>query len=51
MISANDPNAVCGALNRRGRGIKVVTYDSDTAPDCRDLFINQASSEDIAAAR
>src|SRR5699024_24730 len=29
------------------KGIKVVSYDSDTAPDCRQLFINQASSEDI----
>jgi rhamnose transport system substrate-binding protein len=28
-------------------GIKVVTYDSDTAPDGRNLFINQADSEAI----
>jgi rhamnose transport system substrate-binding protein len=28
-------------------GIKVVTYDSDTAPQGRDLFINQANSEDL----
>jgi rhamnose transport system substrate-binding protein len=29
------------------KGIKVVAYDSDAAPDCRQLFINQASSEEI----
>ena len=28
-------------------GIKVVTYDSDTAPEGRDVFINQASAEDL----
>ncbi|AXV07797.1 putative L-rhamnose ABC transporter, substrate-binding component [Euzebya pacifica] len=48
-ISANDPNAVCPALNEaRDAGIAVVTYDSDTDPSCRDLFINQASAEGIA---
>ncbi|MBA9004926.1 rhamnose ABC transporter substrate-binding protein [Thermomonospora cellulosilytica] len=48
LISANDPNAVCGPLQQaRQRGIKVVSYDSDTAPECRDVFINQAASEEI----
>jgi len=47
-ISANDPNAVVPALQKAmSAGIKVVTYDSDTAPAGRDLFINQANSEDI----
>ena len=32
-------------------GIKVVTYDSDTKPDCRDLFINQATAEGIGRSR
>src|SRR5205823_11417589 len=32
-ISANDPNAVVPSLKRAmSQGIKVVTYDSDTAP-------------------
>jgi len=45
-ISANDPNAVVPALKKAiGSGIKVVTYDSDTAPDGRQLFVNQANSE------
>jgi rhamnose transport system substrate-binding protein len=48
-VSANDKDAICGALNEaRQAGAKVVTYDSDTNPTCRDLFINQATSEGIA---
>jgi len=48
LIAANDPNAVCGPLKQAMRQeIKVVAYDSDTAKDCRQLFINQASSEEI----
>ncbi len=49
VVSANDPEALCDALNEaRDAGIKVVTFDSDTNPDCRDLFINQATAEGIA---
>jgi rhamnose transport system substrate-binding protein len=48
VISANDPNAVVPALQKaKAAGIKVVTYDSDTAPEGRDLFINQAAAEDL----
>ncbi|MFI0453300.1 rhamnose ABC transporter substrate-binding protein [Actinomadura sp. 6N118] len=48
VISANDSNAVVPALkNARNAGIKVVTYDSDAAVAGRDVFINQASAEDI----
>jgi rhamnose transport system substrate-binding protein len=47
-ISANDPNAVVPALKKaRAQGIKVVSYDSDTAPEGRDIFINQANAEDL----
>jgi rhamnose transport system substrate-binding protein len=49
VVSANDPEAICDALNEaRDNGVKVVTFDSDTNPDCRDLFINQAAAEGIA---
>jgi len=49
VVSANDKDAICGALNEaRQGGAKVVTYDSDTNPSCRDLFINQATTEGIA---
>jgi rhamnose transport system substrate-binding protein len=47
--SANDPKAICSALNEaRTAGIKVVTFDSDTDPSCRDLYINQATAQGIA---
>ncbi|MFL6175744.1 MAG: rhamnose ABC transporter substrate-binding protein [Ornithinibacter sp.] len=49
VVSANDPKAICDALNQaRKAGTKVVTFDSDTDPTCRDLFVNQATSEGIA---
>ncbi len=49
VVSANDKAAICDSLNAaRKAGIKVVTFDSDTNPECRDLFINQATSEGIA---
>lgn len=48
-VSANDPEAICDALNEaRDAGVKVVTFDSDTNADCRDVFINQATAEGIA---
>jgi len=48
-VSANDPTAICDALNEaRENGVKVVTFDSDTDPECRDIFINQATGEGIA---
>ncbi|HYP73356.1 MAG TPA: rhamnose ABC transporter substrate-binding protein [Microbacterium sp.] len=49
VVSANDPKAICDALNEaRDAGVKVVTFDSDTNADCRDLFINQATADGIA---
>ena len=49
VVSANDPTAIGDALEEaRSAGIKVVTFDSDTEPQFRDLFVNQASPEGIA---
>jgi rhamnose transport system substrate-binding protein len=49
VVSANDPKAIGDALNQaRDAGTKVVTFDSDTDPQYRDLFVNQASAEGIA---
>src|SRR3954471_21556576 len=49
VVSANDPKAICDALNEaRDAGTKVVTFDSDTDPSCRDLYVNQATAEGIA---
>jgi rhamnose transport system substrate-binding protein len=49
VVSANDPKAICDALDEaRDAGVKVVTFDSDTNPECRDLFVNQATADGIA---
>jgi rhamnose transport system substrate-binding protein len=49
VVSANDAQALCDSLNAaRDAGTKVVTFDSDVDPSCRDLFINQATAEGIA---
>jgi rhamnose transport system substrate-binding protein len=48
--SANDPKAICSALDEaRSAGATVITFDSDTDPSCRDLYINQATAEGIAS--
>ena len=48
VISANDPNAVVPALKAaQAQGVKVVSFDSDTAPEGRQIFVNQASAEDL----
>ena len=49
VVSGNDPQALCDSLNAaRDAGTKVVTFDSDVDPSCRDLFINQATADGIA---
>jgi rhamnose transport system substrate-binding protein len=48
VISANDPNAVVPALKAAAaQGVKVVSFDSDTAPEGRQVFVNQATAEDL----
>jgi rhamnose transport system substrate-binding protein len=48
LIAANGPNALVPYLKKAlGQNITVVTLDSDTAPEGRNLFINQASAEGI----
>jgi rhamnose transport system substrate-binding protein len=47
-LSAQDPGALCTALKQAmSNGIKVVTYDSDTDAACRQIFVSQASAEDL----
>ena len=50
VVSANDPTAICDALNeaREAADVKVVTFDSDTDPECRDAYVSQADAEGIA---
>jgi rhamnose transport system substrate-binding protein len=48
VIAANDPNAVCPSLTQaRQAKIKIVSFDSDASKACRDVFINQATTEGI----
>ncbi|NEC07777.1 rhamnose ABC transporter substrate-binding protein [Streptomyces sp. SID7909] len=48
VISAQSTDALCPALKKAlADGIKVVTYDSDTRPECRNIFVSQASAQDL----
>jgi rhamnose transport system substrate-binding protein len=48
IISANDPNTVAPALKRAAaKGVKVISYDGDVAPDARTLFVSPPSAKDI----
>ncbi|MBC7274937.1 rhamnose ABC transporter substrate-binding protein [Nocardioides sp.] len=49
VVSANDPTAIGDALEEaRNAGTKVVTMDSDTEPQFRDIFVSQADAAGIA---
>src|SRR5689334_6817801 len=49
-ISGNDANAVAPALKRAmQQGVRIISYDSDVAPEARTLFINQAKGDSLAA--
>ncbi|WP_458779257.1 rhamnose ABC transporter substrate-binding protein [Arthrobacter sp. D3-16] len=49
VIAANDPDAVCTALGEaRTAGAKIVAFDSDANPDCRDVFISQVVAKEVA---
>ena len=48
VISGDDPNAVAPSLKQAmAQGVKVVGFDADVAPDARNVFVNQANSEQI----
>ena len=51
VLSSSDPTKNCTDIaSAQAAGIKVVTYDSDTKPGCRNLFVNQATADGIASA-
>jgi rhamnose transport system substrate-binding protein len=48
VLAANDPNALIPYLKKaKDQKVVVVTMDSDTAPEGRSIFVNQASAEGI----
>jgi ABC-type sugar transport system substrate-binding protein len=47
-VAPNDPDQIAPVLKKsRDRGIGVLTFDADAAPDARDFFVNQATYTDI----
>src|SRR5262249_46046696 len=47
-VSVENQAGISTVLRKaRERGIKVLTWDADAAPDARDYFINQATPEGI----
>jgi hypothetical protein len=47
-VSADNADSVSPALQAaQAKGIKVVSWEDDTLPDARDLFVNQATPEAI----
>jgi rhamnose transport system substrate-binding protein len=50
VISTPDANAVAPALKRaKAKGVKVVSYDADTAPDSRTIFVAPSTNSLIGA--
>lgn len=50
-VSPNDPAVLAPVMKKaREKGIKVITWDSDGAPDTREWFVNQATAEAIGFA-
>jgi len=50
-IAPNDPDAIVPTLeNARSQGVRVITWDTDANVSSRELFVNQAPTEDIGNA-
>ena len=48
IISADDRNAIAPALERAiAKGVKVISYDTDTAPGTRTIYVSPPSGKDI----
>ena len=47
-VSCNDPDVLGPVMKKaKEKGVKVITWDADAAPDTRDFFVNQATAEQI----
>jgi rhamnose transport system substrate-binding protein len=52
IISAADANAVAPALKRaQARGVKVITYDADTVPSARTVFVSLPDFKSVGEAQ
>ena len=50
-VSPNDPEVLGQAMKKaRQKGVRVITWDADAAPDAREFMINQATARDIGYA-
>ena len=50
-VSASDPTVLAGAMIKaRAKGVRVITWDADVGADARELFVNQATAEEIGNA-
>jgi rhamnose transport system substrate-binding protein len=48
-VACNEPDRIAVALKEaRKAGIPVITYDADSLPEARDLFVNQATYDRVA---
>ncbi len=48
-IAGNDAHALAPALKRAAlQGVRVISYDSDVAPEARTVFVNQAKGDSLA---
>jgi len=49
-VAVENRGGISGVLRKaRGRGIKVITWDSDAEADARDFFVNQATPQGIGS--
>jgi rhamnose transport system substrate-binding protein len=52
IVSAADANAVAPALKRaQSRGVKVITYDADTVPSARTVFVSLPDFKSVGEAQ